>query len=545
MKTQCYDLRLIWHRLIHSRVTRRLLFSLLYMLASGFMTKSFGQPAPVNDNFANAIAITGTNATVTGSNVDATKEPGEPDIAGNSGGSSVWWHWQAPATGCVTISTEGSLDTYGIPLESLLGVFTGSSVSDLTDIATNAWGLDDGGSIVSFQSSPGTVYWIAVDGYTWDTPQDADSGSIVLTLTFTTNSPPNDEFANAVAITGTNSVVTGNNVYATKEPGEPDHGGYSGGKSVWWYWRAPQTGFATLSANGSTSIYGGPLDVLMGVYSGSAVTNLIQIDSIGGGPSSLSFKAYAGTTYRIAVDGYTYDTPQDADCGPIVLSLAFTTNVPIAPPWSLPSIDGTTISSTNFSGDVVILNFWATWCQPCVDEIPDLIALQQKYGPDGLVIVGASVDSSPDNINPPISLVSSFAANYGMNYPIVMTSPDGYSVEDLYGGIAYIPNTFIIDRQNHITQTFVGTQTYSIFESAVLPLLYPDLTVSLTMANGQAHLSWPAKQATFLVEGTSDLSKGVWTVQNAAVQSDSINQFIDLPVSPQAQFFRLESRPSH
>src|SRR5262249_40224771 len=63
---------------------------------------------PVNDNFANATVITGSSVSATGSNVGATKEPGEPPIAGNAGGASVWWSWTAPASGSVTISTAGS-----------------------------------------------------------------------------------------------------------------------------------------------------------------------------------------------------------------------------------------------------------------------------------------------------------------------------------------------------------------------------------------------------------------------------------------------------
>ncbi|HEX4121190.1 MAG TPA: TlpA disulfide reductase family protein [Verrucomicrobiae bacterium] len=498
---------------------------------------------PSNDNFSNAIAILGTNAVVTGSNIGATKEPGEPDIADNPGGKSVWWYWQAPARGCVTLSTEGSTDTYGDPLESLLGVFTGVSVSNLTDIATNQGGLFDGGSIVSFQCSPETVYWIAVDGETWDTAQDADSGSITLTLTFTTNSAANDDFANASAIVGNNAVVTGSNIYATKEPGEPFHAGNLGGKSVWWYWRAAQTGSVTLSTDGSASTNGGPLNSLIGVYTGSSVANLVQVSCNNVGNPTFSFKAIAGTTYRIAVDGFTFDTEQDADSGSIVLSLAFTTNIPYAPGWSLPAIDGTTVSSTNFAGDVIVLNFWATWCGPCVGEIPTLIALQQKYGPDGLQVIGASVDDSTDNINPPINLVGSFAENNGMNYPVVMTRPLGYTTESDFGGIYYIPESYIIDRQNHIVQTFVGAQSFATFENAVVPLLYPNLKVSLAMANGQAHLSWPANQAAFVIETTDNLGSGVWTISNAGVQSDGVNQYIDLPVGPSSQFYRLIFQP--
>ena len=125
---------------------------------------------PANDSFANRTTVTLAAPTVTGSNVGATKEPGEPTPTGKVGGKSVWWSWVAPASGLVKINT------YGSSFDTLLGVYTGSLVSSLTLVAAN----DDGGqgntSLVSFNSVAGTEYQIAVDGL------NATSGSIVLNL---------------------------------------------------------------------------------------------------------------------------------------------------------------------------------------------------------------------------------------------------------------------------------------------------------------------------------------------------------------------------
>src|SRR5258708_39948322 len=86
----------------------------LFLAAESTM---FGQMPPANDDFANAATITGMNALVGGTNSNATKEPGEPDHAGIPGGKSVWWKWQAPASGYVTISTAGSVSSHsGAPL---------------------------------------------------------------------------------------------------------------------------------------------------------------------------------------------------------------------------------------------------------------------------------------------------------------------------------------------------------------------------------------------------------------------------------------------
>jgi subtilisin family serine protease/sugar lactone lactonase YvrE len=129
-------------------------------------------PPPANDSFANATPLTGTSVSVTGSNAYASKEPGEPDHAGTGGGRSVWWAWTAPSTGAVTISTSGS------DFDTLLAVYTGTSVSALTSVASNNdVSRTDLTSQVSFYAIAGTAYAIAVDG------SDGDTGDIQLALT--------------------------------------------------------------------------------------------------------------------------------------------------------------------------------------------------------------------------------------------------------------------------------------------------------------------------------------------------------------------------
>ena len=117
-------------------------------------------PLPANDNFANRIVLSGMVLSTTGWNTNATKESGEPNHAGGTGGKSVWWSWVAPSTGTVTVSTAGS------SFDTLLGLYTGSAVSSLTTIASND---DANGSVTtSLLTAPvvaGTEYEIAVDGY--------------------------------------------------------------------------------------------------------------------------------------------------------------------------------------------------------------------------------------------------------------------------------------------------------------------------------------------------------------------------------------------
>jgi hypothetical protein len=129
--------------------------------------------SPENDNYANRSSISGTSATITATNVAATKESREPNHAGNRGGKSVWWSWTAPSSGSVQIDTMGS------NFDTTLGIYRGSAVSALTTIASN----DDGGgnrtSKVAFNAVGGTVYQIAVDGY------NGASGNISLHVNLT------------------------------------------------------------------------------------------------------------------------------------------------------------------------------------------------------------------------------------------------------------------------------------------------------------------------------------------------------------------------
>jgi len=137
-------------------------------------TIDYRNNGPANDNFSNAIQVNGSSGQDTGTNVDATKESGEPDHAGNAGGNSVWWRWTAPS----------SLDTHGSSFDTLLGVYVGSSVSSLTEVASND---DDGSSNynsgLSFQATSGTTYHIAVDGYL------GESGDVILNWSLTPTNP--------------------------------------------------------------------------------------------------------------------------------------------------------------------------------------------------------------------------------------------------------------------------------------------------------------------------------------------------------------------
>jgi Trypsin len=146
-----------------------------YQAGAGGATVSIfdNEQATWNNQFANRQTIAGALATVTGTNAGATKEAGEPNVLGLSGGKSVWWTWTAPVTGTTYVSTSGS------NYDTTLGIYQGTTVSSLSFVAAN----DDENlfagiytSRLSFQAVAGQTYQFLVDGY------QGDSGSIKLTL---------------------------------------------------------------------------------------------------------------------------------------------------------------------------------------------------------------------------------------------------------------------------------------------------------------------------------------------------------------------------
>ena len=118
-----------------------------------------------------------------------------------------------------------------------------------------------------------------------------------------------------------------------------------------------------------------------------------------------------------------------------------------APDFALQSLDGKTIRLSDFRGKVVVLNFWATWCDPCKVEMPWFVELQRQYGPNGLQFLGVAMDdASPKDI-------AGFARDMGVNYPILLGKE---AVGDAYGGVQFLPETFYIDRDGKLVDRAFG-----------------------------------------------------------------------------------------
>jgi thiol-disulfide isomerase/thioredoxin len=131
-----------------------------------------------------------------------------------------------------------------------------------------------------------------------------------------------------------------------------------------------------------------------------------------------------------------------------------------APSFAARDLDGREISLAALHGKVVLVNFWATWCPPCRAEIPDLVALQEKYR-DQLQVIGISQDEAGPDV------VRRFAAEHHMNYPIVMSTPE---IEKLFPGIAALPTSFVVDRESRLVQKHVGMLAASLTETEMRSL---------------------------------------------------------------------------
>ena len=131
-----------------------------------------------------------------------------------------------------------------------------------------------------------------------------------------------------------------------------------------------------------------------------------------------------------------------------------------APDFSLPDTKGKTVSLSDFNGKVVILDFFATWCPPCRQEVPDFIELEKTYGDKGFAMIGVALVKLPD--------AKKFAREFGINYPVLV---DDGKVSNLYGPIRSIPTTFIIDKDGNIVKMYIGFRPKEAFEKDIKELL--------------------------------------------------------------------------
>jgi peroxiredoxin len=133
----------------------------------------------------------------------------------------------------------------------------------------------------------------------------------------------------------------------------------------------------------------------------------------------------------------------------------------VAPDFVRTDLSGRPLRLTQFRGRVVLLNFWATWCGPCVEEIPTFSRWQRQFGDGGLQVIGVSMDDDEAD-------VKRFVAKHGVAYPILMGDA---KLGELFGGVFGLPQSFLIDARGRMVYRSVGESNIETLRSKIAGLL--------------------------------------------------------------------------
>jgi thiol-disulfide isomerase/thioredoxin len=133
----------------------------------------------------------------------------------------------------------------------------------------------------------------------------------------------------------------------------------------------------------------------------------------------------------------------------------------LAPDFTRTDVEGRPVSLSRYRGKVVLLNFWATWCPPCLDEIPTFSRWQQAYGAEGLQVIGVSLD---DDSAP----VRRAVGQFHVVYPVMMSDEE---LVELYGGVLGLPLSFVIDPSGRIVARYQGKADLAKLEKQLKALL--------------------------------------------------------------------------
>ncbi len=133
------------------------------------------------------------------------------------------------------------------------------------------------------------------------------------------------------------------------------------------------------------------------------------------------------------------------------------TNHPVAPAFALNDLNGQRVELANYKGKVVLIDFWATWCTPCREEIPRFVEFQKQYGDQGFQVVGISMD---DSTKP----VQDFYKEFKLNYPVVLGDT---ATSDAYGGVLGLPVNILVSRDGRIQAKYTGMTDLAALESEI------------------------------------------------------------------------------
>lgn len=132
-----------------------------------------------------------------------------------------------------------------------------------------------------------------------------------------------------------------------------------------------------------------------------------------------------------------------------------------APTWQVATLEGEELSSINAVGKVCVLVYWASWCAPCREEIPSLIALRKEFPNGDLVIIGISLDENSKSID-------SFVESYGINYSIARNND---SLDEAFGHVRYIPTMVVLGKEGKVQQRYTGLVGHEVIRNQIETLL--------------------------------------------------------------------------
>lgn len=133
------------------------------------------------------------------------------------------------------------------------------------------------------------------------------------------------------------------------------------------------------------------------------------------------------------------------------------------PDFSVKDLQGRTLSSADLRDKVVLIDFWATWCEPCKKEMPGYQKLMDRYGATGLAVVGLKLDIMKDTEDP-----IQFANSMGVRYPLAVATDE---LKRKFGGIEGLPTTMLYDREGILQKKVIGFEYTSVMEAKLKPLL--------------------------------------------------------------------------
>jgi cytochrome c biogenesis protein CcmG, thiol:disulfide interchange protein DsbE len=141
------------------------------------------------------------------------------------------------------------------------------------------------------------------------------------------------------------------------------------------------------------------------------------------------------------------------------------------PQVTFKALDGKDLELSSLKGKVVVVNFWATWCEPCRTEIPWMISFQQKYADKGFTLLGVAMDDEGKSVVEPFVQKTQFDVDghsLTMNYPIVLGSD---AIADKFGGLIGLPTTVVISRDGKIAKRFIGLASHDELQKEIESLL--------------------------------------------------------------------------